>query len=171
MLVYITGQPCSGKTTIADMIRSFYNTRYDFPVNIIEGDTVRRITGNQRYDIHGRYENIFSAHNIADALNHKDNITVLSIVSPYESLRDGFVKAMGGNVLTVYLYTDTPRCREEYQVKDYEPPAKPDIACNTTSVTPEETFNEINVLLLEFLAKNGTHFETMPAGISFTIPS
>ena len=85
MIIYLYGQPASGKSTLAAELE--FKLGEDRFI-VIDGDNLRRITGNKDYSVSGRIENIKQAHTIAKFI-YKTTGTgvIISMVSPFEALR------------------------------------------------------------------------------------
>ena len=86
MIYWFTGQPGSGKTTLAiELLKHL-------PTNSIhiDGDDLRLIFDNKDYSETGRRKNIERAQDIALFLNRKGHDVVVSLVSPYKDQRDSF---------------------------------------------------------------------------------
>ena len=124
MVLWFTGQPGSGKTTLTnrfidDKLIGFMKIH---PVRIvhIDGDDLREIVDNKDYSEQGRRENISLAMNIARFMDDKGFIVIISLVAPYRDLREEL--KMERNVREFYLHTTDIRGKEDYFVEDYEPP-------------------------------------------------
>ena len=88
---YLYGQPGSGKTTLAEKI-----AEHIWPALVIDGDTIRGITGNKNYGISGRIQNLETAHNIALLALDQRLSVVIAMVSPYNELRNDFQEECRG---------------------------------------------------------------------------
>jgi adenylylsulfate kinase len=132
MIVSFTGQPGSGKTTLAEeLIVSLDQAN----IIHIDGDDVRKTLARQHsddYSREGRTKNIRWAHDTSVFLVSKGYLPVISMVSPFRWLREG-LKGIGKGihykkeqplfkVLEVYCHTTEKRGKEKYFVEDYEPP-------------------------------------------------
>ncbi len=124
MVLWFTGQPGSGKTTltnrfIEDKLIGFMKIQ---PVRIvhIDGDDLREIVDNKDYSEKGRRENINLAMNLARFMDNKGFTVVVSLVSPYKDLREEL--KMERNIGEFYLHTTEIRGKEDYFVENYEPP-------------------------------------------------
>lgn len=134
MIIWLTGQPGSGKSTIANEFLS--ETTGTF-INI-DGDDLREIFENKDYSEVGRRRNIELAQNIAEFLHKKGFHPIVSLVSPYKDQREKFKEKMGKNILEVFVYTNKIRGRENYFVKEYEEPSENYLRLCTDDISPEE---------------------------------
>ena len=134
MIIWLTGQPGSGKTTICKGIL------WDKPgIFHIDGDDLRDLFENKDYSEQGRRKNIELAQQIAEFLHKKGKDVVVSLVSPYKDQRDKFKKKIGESLKEVYIHTSQIRGREDYFVKDYEPPTENFLSIDTTDEFVEES--------------------------------
>ena len=143
MIIWLTGQPGSGKTTLANhfinTIKSDFN---DIKIINLDGDDLRVINKNKDYSKEGRIKNISTAISIMRFLANKDYICVVSIVAPYQFLRDELKSDFP--FLEVYLHTKEIRGREDFFAKDYEIPVDPKhLAIDTGKLTIKESLDEI----------------------------
>lgn len=140
--LWLTGQPASGKTTLANMLIDYFKTNEnDKEFFNIDGDDLRNLFQNKDYSKKGRYANIRLGMSIAAYLINKNKIPIISLVSPYRELREEFKEKY--KVLEIYLYTTEIRGREKYFVKDYEKPLQNFIEIDTTHQSEKESLNEI----------------------------
>ena len=140
--IWLTGQPASGKTTLASLLISHLsNANQKYKYFNIDGDDLRNLFQNKDYSRRGREANIRLGMSIAAYLINKNCIPIISLVSPYRFLREEFKSKY--NVLEVYLHTEEIRGRENYFVEDYEPPLDNFIDMDTTNKTKEESLDEI----------------------------
>lgn len=140
--IWLTGQPGSGKTTLANLIINSLSQENLLPKYFnIDGDDLRDLFQNKDYSRKGREANIRLGMSIAAYLINKNNVPIISLVSPYRSLREEFKKKY--KVLEVFVHTTDIRGREEYFVKDYEKPLTNYIEINTTNKSEKDSLNEI----------------------------
>ena len=140
--IWLTGQPASGKTTLANLlIESLSNENPNKLYFNIDGDDLRNLFQNKDYSRKGRESNIRLGMSLAAYLINKKCIPIISLVSPYISLREEFKSKY--NVLEVYIHTSEIRGREEYFVKEYEPPQDNFLDMDKTHNTEKESLNEI----------------------------
>lgn len=143
MVIWFTGQPGSGKTTLAnELIRYLKSQDPNFLVINIDGDDLRMLSNNIDYSKKGRIKNISNAITIMRFLANKDFLCIASIVAPYRFLRDELKEDLP--FLEVYLHTDEIRGREEFFAEDYEKPIDPNhLSINTGALTIKESLNEV----------------------------
>ena len=137
MIYWFTGQPGAGKTTLAN---AFIEQCSDNCINI-DGDGLRELFQNFDYSPEGRVKNIQSVIDLCRFLDHKGFTVVVSVVSPYKSMRDSLKES--NEVVELYVHTDEIRGREKFFVNEYEPPTEDFINIDTTNKTIEECLNLI----------------------------
>ena len=138
MIIWLTGQPGSGKTTICKRIL------WEKPgVFHIDGDDLRDLFDNKDYSETGRRKNIELAQQIAHYLHKKGKDVVVSLVSPYKDQRDEFKEKIGDNLVEVYVYTTEVRGREDFFVNDYQQPTEKYLDLDTTNESIEESTKKV----------------------------
>lgn len=112
MIIYLNGQPGSGKTTLSLALKNSPLSRLQ--AFCIDGDIMRDLTGNKNYGISGRMDNITFAHKLAMSAHAQGFDVILSLVSPYEGLREDF-KAMCKEqhipIVIVHLHYDKEKLK------------------------------------------------------------
>ena len=143
MIIWLTGQPGSGKTTLAnEIINTLQTESKNLKIINLDGDDLRAINKNKDYSKEGRIKNISTAISIVRFLANKNYICIISIVAPYRFLRDELKDEFP--LLEVYLFTDEERGREDFFAKDYEVPIDPNhLAIDTGKLNIKESANEI----------------------------
>jgi adenylylsulfate kinase-like enzyme len=129
MITVLFGQPCSGKTTLANkLVADFY----------IDGDHLRNMFKNKDYSKQGRINNLNRASDIATYLHYNGNNVVLSLVYPYKEARE-YLNSLVSGVFWVYLTYEGERGREANHVADFDLPYYDDLnVMIDTSTTSEE---------------------------------
>jgi adenylylsulfate kinase len=148
MIYLFTGQPGSGKTTLAKKLQFWLQTEkrnWRKSVFHIDGDQLRELFPNTDYSKEGRYKNITKAFDIAKYLQSNDTDVVVSLVSPYKELREQFKSEC--KVTEIYCHTKKMRGREDKFALDYEPPSEFFIDLDTSD-TPDETFKKLIKILI-----------------------
>jgi len=140
MIIWLTGQPGAGKTTIAKEIVNLQSSA-DW-INI-DGDDIRAIFDNKDYSEQGRRKNIELAQQIALFLHKKGRNVVVSLVSPYKDQRDDFKIKVGENIFEAYVHTTEIRGRENFHVQNYAPPTEWFVNVSTDNKTVQECAEQI----------------------------
>jgi len=143
MIIWLTGQPASGKTTLANsIIKELGSKAPKLKIINLDGDDLRLINKNKDYSKEGRIKNISTAISIARFLANKNYLCILSIVAPYRFLRDELKEEF--KFLEIYLYTSEIRGREKFFADDYEIPIdKKTLKLDTGQLTVKECTDEI----------------------------
>jgi adenylylsulfate kinase-like enzyme len=144
MIIWFTGQPGSGKTTLAlELMKNITSS----PSIHIDGDDLRDIFVNKDYSEQGRRRNIERAQDLALFLHRKGYTVLVSLVSPYKNQRDEFKKT--SDAIEVYVHTSETRGRESFHVSNYEPPTENFIDIDTTNISIGGSVNKIfNIITL-----------------------
>lgn len=144
MIYSFIGQPHSGKTTLANHLKTALNVaNTDRDVYILDGDLLRKVLDNKDYSEDGRRTNITNAHAIARYLDSTENFDVIiAMVSPYLDLREK-LKSETKDVIEIYVTTSEIRGREKYHVDNFEKPKKNYIHIDTTNVDELTSVNEL----------------------------
>tara|TARA_Y100001963_G_scaffold71198_1_gene99024 strand:- start:1346 stop:1807 length:462 start_codon:yes stop_codon:yes gene_type:complete len=151
MIYILYGQPASGKTTLAKLLKDYLTRQIiasavyspKLPV-IIDGDEFRKIFRHTDYSKKGREINIRSANTVATYISNVDSKDVImALVNPYKNLRDE-LKENNLKVTEILLHSNRD-LRKEYHVEDFEI-GKPDLRLNTDS-SVEITWKKLENLL------------------------
>ena len=142
MIVWFTGQPGSGKTTLGKALLEKLDGAFH-----VDGDDLRGLAHNVDYSEQGRINNIRMAQSIAMFLENKGQEGVVSVVAPYRWLREEFKGRHSVN--EIYLHTTEKRGKEAFFVKDYELPVENFLDVDTTNISVEACIDRI---VEEFLA-------------------
>ena len=119
MIYWFTGQPGTGKTTLA-AAWAIYLRGIGNPVAHIDGDTLRAMTGNTDYTRDGRRRNVVLAQQLASLFAYEGMDVCVSMVSPDRDVRERF-KQRGG-VREIFLQCDPPHCKAEFKCVEYAKP-------------------------------------------------
>jgi adenylylsulfate kinase-like enzyme len=140
MIIWLTGQPGSGKTTLAKAIMELEYTNNWFH---IDGDDIRELFDNKDYSKDGRIKNVLLAQQLAQYLNSKGQNVLVSLVSPYREQRDSFKCKLENAIKEVYVHTSEIRGREQFFVDDYEPPTENYTDMCTDNITVAECVKKL----------------------------
>ncbi len=151
MIIWFTGQPGAGKTTLANVTKKRLlevGLWKEEDIYMIDGDDLRKLRDNFDYSIEGRIRNVYTAQKIAHYLDNLGKTVIVSIVAPYKEQRDKFkqiIENSGSELLEFYVYTSEERGREEYFAESYLPPkrgAKNTYYVDTTNQDPSKLLND-----------------------------
>ena len=131
MIYWFYGQPGAGKTTLSNALISRINAIQ------VDGDDIRSVFNNKDYSKEGRIKNLTLINNIVRFLDHKNFDVVVSVVSPYQEIRDQMLDL---NIKYFYVCTTEIRGKEQYIVKDFEV-GKSDCILDTTNKTIDEVLS------------------------------
>jgi adenylylsulfate kinase-like enzyme len=143
MIYLFTGQPGSGKTTLAKKLQYWLQTEkknWRKSVFHIDGDQLRELFPNKDYSKEGRQKNIQKAFDIAKYLHSCGNDVVISLVSPYKEMREELKSEC--KVQEIYCHTKKIRGREDFFALDYEKPTEFYVDLDT-SASPDDTFSKL----------------------------
>jgi len=158
-VLWFTGLPSSGKTTLADyVVKKLCNEGLD--VEWLDGDKLRNTFPNTGFSKQDRDMHIKRVGFMSSLLEKKGVVVVASFISPYQETRD-FVRNLCKNFTEVFVNTPLKVC-EERDVKGlykkarggeiknftgiddpYENPLNPEIELDTTNKSVEECGKEI----------------------------
>jgi adenylyl-sulfate kinase len=160
MTIWLTGLPCSGKTTLGLAVARRLEDS-GRKVEFLDGDVVRRELWRElAFSKADREENIRRFGFLAGMLSRHGIVAVVSAVSPYRASRD-LVRGDSTQFLEVYVNAPLAIC-EQRDVKGmyrrarlgdlpgftgvadpYEPPLHPEVECRTDLETIEESLAKI----------------------------
>ncbi len=138
MIIWLTGQPGSGKTTICEQIMSIHTEFFH-----VDGDDLRDLFDNKDYSETGRRKNIELAQQISQYLHNQGVDVLVSLVSPYKDQRDRFKEKMGDDLREVYVHTSEKRGREQFFVKEYNEPTENYLEIDTTNESIVESAKKV----------------------------
>jgi adenylyl-sulfate kinase len=153
--VWFTGLPCSGKTTVADLVADELRKR-GLRVERLDGDIVRQsLTRDLGFSKEDRDKNIERVTFVAKLLSRNGVAVLVSFVSPYIAARDNARKETT-NFVEVFVDTPVGVCEKRDvkgmyakaragEIKDftgvndpYEAPPNPEIALHTDQITERQ---------------------------------
>jgi bifunctional enzyme CysN/CysC len=164
--LWLTGLPCSGKTTIAEKLEEEL-TYAGYRVLTLDGDDVRAgLNADLGFDDRDRKENLRRIAQICQMLNNKGIVVIASFVSPTEELRE-FVKQIVERLKIIFVDCALETCMQRdvkgmYKkalagelkhftgIQDpYEPPRSPDLIVDSEKNSLEACIKQILEKLLK----------------------
>jgi adenylyl-sulfate kinase len=158
--VWFTGLPCSGKTTVADLVAEELNKR-NLRVERLDGDIVRQsLTRDLGFSKEDRDKNIERVTFVSKLLSRNGVAVLVSFVSPYRKARDR-AREECTNFVEVFVDTPVEECEKRDvkgmyakaragEIKDftgvddpYEPPLKAELILETVETTEEECCRQV----------------------------
>ncbi|MFC6551990.1 adenylyl-sulfate kinase [Cohnella cellulosilytica] len=153
--IWLTGLPCSGKTTTALALTTALRER-GVKVECLDGDELRRKIGRELgFGREDRLENIRRAVYVSKLLNRNGVTTVVSMIAPFAEMRE-YARAELDSYVEVYVHCPLEECvRRDVKglyakaikgeitaftgISDvYEPPTHPEITIHT-HINPVES--------------------------------
>ena len=171
MLLWLTGLPSSGKSTIAYTVEHALAARGHLAY-VLDGDNIRfGLNKNLGFSADDRAENIRRIGEVGKLFVDGGFLILASFVSPYRADRDGVRALMTeGDFVEIFVNTPIELCEERdpkglYKkarageipnftgVSDpYEKPEKPELVIETDTATPAEAAAQV-INLLEKMGK------------------
>jgi len=164
--IWLTGLPCSGKTTIANALKEKIHAEH------LDGDEMRKIISRDLgFSKEDREKHLERIAYIASLLNRNGVDVIASFVSPYEKTREKIkeiIESNGGRFVLVYLKCSLDTCIKrdvkgmykkalKGEIKNftgiddpYEEPKNADIVINTEKESVEEGVKKILDYLDQF---------------------
>ena len=166
--IWLTGLPCSGKTTIAKNLQ-LKLTKHEIVSSVLDGNELRSsINSDLGFDIDSRNEAMRRVACLANMLYKQNITTIISVISPLKAHRS-FAKNLfptNESFFEIYLSTDLAVCEKrdvkgeykkarENKIKNftgidsaYEKPISPEYIFNTDMVKVDKIIEEL--LIKEF---------------------
>ncbi|MGO9269598.1 MAG: bifunctional sulfate adenylyltransferase/adenylylsulfate kinase [Terriglobia bacterium] len=177
--VFFTGLSGSGKSTIANVLRTKFLEMGGRPVTLLDGDIVRKhLSSELGFSKEHRDINIRRIGFVASEITKNGGIAICAPIAPYDSIRKevrAMIQPLGGFIL-VHLSTPLEICegrdrkglyakaraglvKEFTGISDpYEGPTDAEVVIDTSELTPEEAAQEIFLHLerQSFIGANGS---------------
>jgi adenylyl-sulfate kinase len=165
-VVWLTGLPSAGKTTLARRLAGEL-ARRQRAVEVLDGDEVRqRLTRDLGFSKAERDENVRRVAWVARLLARHGVVAIVALISPYRAVREE-ARAETADFVEVHVACATEECiRRDVKglyrralageitgftgVSDpYEPPLAPEVTVRTDRETPDESLQRILAALTE----------------------
>jgi adenylyl-sulfate kinase len=163
---WFTGLPCSGKTTIADIVAERIRSK-GYKVERLDGDIVRKgLTSDLGFSKEDRDENIKRVTFVAKLLSRNGVAVLATFVSPYKARRQKTREEIK-NFIEIYTRTPLETCIKrdvkgmykkalEGEISNftgiddpYEEPENPELILDTDKETVEESVEKVLTKLIE----------------------
>lgn len=170
-VIWLTGLPCAGKSTIAREVEAELRRR-GLPVESLDGDTIRAVFPKTGYSRGDRDAHVRRVGHLASRLESHGIFVVAALISPYAESRD-FVRGICQNFIEVHVATPLAEC-ERRDVKGlyararsgdlrgftgiddpYEAPRSPELVLDTTALSVKEATDRVLALLDERARQKG----------------
>ena len=157
-VLWLTGLPCSGKTTLAKKLSDKISN-----LTILDGDEVRAQSSSSDFSREGINENNRKVANLAKDVSKP---VCVSLISPFRKNREDARKIIDTKrFIEVYIKCSLPTCEERdvkgmykkarrNEIKDfigvntnYEIPYNPDLILDTEKLSVEESVNKLLLYL------------------------
>ena len=155
-VIWLTGLPCSGKSTIAKEVAKLCD------VKVFDGDTIRAQVGNQDFSYEGRVK---QAHQVATMASNWPGNVIVAIVSPFKECRSIASELLKDRYVEVYVKCTLETCvnrdvkgmyekAKKGEIKQftgisspYDIPENPHLVLDTEKLTVEQCARTILCLL------------------------
>lgn len=134
--VFITGLPCSGKSTLARTLTAKLIEKSGQNITLLDGDVVRKhLSRGLGFSKEDRKENIRRIGFVANEIVRHGGIAVCDAISPYEDVRQEVRRLIeqNGNFIQIYLSTPLSVCKKR-DVKGLYKKAELGLVKNVTGV-------------------------------------
>lgn len=158
-VLWMTGLPASGKSTIGQEVKRRLESDYGRYVELLDGDEVRKgLSSDLGLSREDREEHARRVSYLAKVLARNGVISIVALISPYRSSRQRAKELVGErDFVEVYVKASLATCEKRDPkglyakarrgeitnmtgIQDpYEPPLSPDVAIDTEAGTPEES--------------------------------
>lgn len=109
--LWLTGLPCSGKTTLSKRLKEELDKLGYKTVHLDADDVRNKLNADLGFSPEDRFENLRRVAHVAKLFNDNGNFVIASFVSPLEEYRR-MVKEIIGNFKLVYVKCSLKACQE-----------------------------------------------------------
>ena len=167
LVLWLTGLPCSGKSTVAALVTEALGG-HGLTVRLLDGDALRRtLSSDLGFSPEARVEQARRAAHVAQEALDAGEFPVVAVISPSHEAREAARAVLGEAMAVVHVDAPVAVC-EARDVKGmyararrgeladftgidspYEAPESPEVRVDTTSMTPEEAAEQVVAFLRE----------------------
>lgn len=169
-VLWFTGLPSSGKTTLARTVEAHLLER-GLNVEVLDGDDIRKnLSKGLGFTKEDRDTNIRRVGYVCRLLSRNGVVAIASCISPYKAIRDE-IREQAQDFVEVYTRCPVEICKErdvkglynkalKCEIKGftgvddpYEEPDRPEVIVETDKESPEESLNKIikTLKMLKFI--------------------
>ena len=111
MIIWLTGLPASGKTTIAQALKERLFTQWKICPVVLDGDEVRQeLSADLGFSKEDRQEQNRRVVFICKLLAQNDITTIVSMISPYQNMRDLIRQELGEELVEIWVKCSLKEC-------------------------------------------------------------
>jgi adenylylsulfate kinase len=159
--LWFTGLPCSGKTTIAELVKTELE-RQGLPVELLDGDEIRKhFSAGVGFSREDRSNHLKRVAYLCHLLSKHGVVVLASFVSPYRENRDYARQLIGDRFAEIFVDTPLEECirrdvkgmykkalagaiKEFTGISDpYEPPLKAELILKTAKESPQQSAQQV----------------------------
>ena len=112
VFVLLTGLPCSGKTTIAELTKQTLK-KCKYLTIVLDGDQLRKtICSDLGFDKNDRQQNLQRVAYMGKMLIEEGFIVLAAFIAPYESVRQKMMEIIGPEFITVFVDCPLSVCQK-----------------------------------------------------------
>jgi len=160
-VIWLTGIPASGKTTLAEGLKNYYE-KQGTPVEILDGDEIRKsLSKDLGFSPEDRKEHNRRVIFVAKILAKNGVVTLVPLISPYRETRE-YARKEIPNFVEVWVKTSVEECKKRDpkglykkaqagEIKNltglqapYEEPQNAELVLETEKHTVEESIDMIS---------------------------
>ncbi|MBW3562980.1 MAG: bifunctional sulfate adenylyltransferase/adenylylsulfate kinase [Actinobacteria bacterium] len=163
--VFFTGLPSSGKSTVANVLLTKFMEIGGRPTTLLDGDIVRtHLSSELGFSKEDRDTNIRRIGFVASEIAKNGGIAICAPIAPYDRVRKEvrqMIEEAGGGFILVHISTPLEVAEERDRkglyakaragiIEDftgisdpYEEPTDPELAIDTSDISPEEAANQV----------------------------
>jgi adenylyl-sulfate kinase len=112
--IWMTGLPGSGKSTLADILKKRLEVEFDKPVEILDGDEIRKgLSRDLGLSKEHREEHARRVSFVARLLSRNGVVSIVALISPYRVSRQSAKETIGSDkFVEVYVKASLAECEK-----------------------------------------------------------